>query len=146
MSSASLARTDRVATNRLLWVGPLSGVVAAVANVIVFVICQSLLSIPFMVPMGSPDAPPTPLPIFAVVMASIIPALGATVLYALLGRFTSRPTLIFLIIAVVFLVVSFWGPLGLPIDGATQLALNAMHVVAGVAIAGMLVTLGRQRG
>lgn len=145
MSSTTLARPERVAVNRLLWVAPLAGVAAAVANLLVFVLAQSIFAIPFVIPLGGPTAAPEQLPVVAVILASFIPALAAGAFYALLARFAPRPTLFFLVIAAVVLVASFFGPLGLPVAAATQFALNLMHVVAGVVISAMLVTLGRAR-
>ena len=43
-------------------------------------------------------------------------------------------------VAVVFLLISFSGPLGMPTDGATKLVLGLMHTVAGV-----IITLGLTR-
>jgi hypothetical protein len=80
-----------------------------------------------------------------VVIASVVPAIAATVFLAILGKFAPRPILVFRIISVVFLLVSFGGPLSLPVDISTKVALSVMHVVAGAVIVGMLTMLGREK-
>jgi hypothetical protein len=94
-------------------------------------------------PLAGPESAPEPLPFFAVIMASLVPAIAAAIFLAILAKFTSRAGLIFIIVSVLFLLVSFGGPFSLPVDLGTQLALSVMHLVAGLAIVGLLTTLGR---
>jgi hypothetical protein len=138
------AKTRQFQLSRLLWVGPLAGVVAAVGNLILFFIVTNLLNISLIMPMNGPDSPAEPLPALAVIMASFVPALGATFFLWLLGKFTRQAALIFQIIAVAFLLISFGGPLSLPVDSTIKLVLSLMHVVAGVAIVGILIRLGQK--
>jgi hypothetical protein len=147
MSTLSTAnvKTERVSFSRLLWVGPLAAVVAAVANLIVFVIVQSLLGITLMGPAGPGSTEMAPLPATAVIISSAVPAVAATLLLAVLGKFLAHPIRVFWIVSVVVLLLSFAGPLGLPVDAATKIILSLMHGVAAVAIVGVLTTLGRQR-
>jgi hypothetical protein len=49
------------------------------------------------------------------------------------------------IISAVFLILSFFPPLGLPVSTAVKVVLNLMHVVAAAAIVGVLTTLGREK-
>jgi hypothetical protein len=143
-TTSAAGRPVRASLAHTLLVGLLAGLVASVANLIVFFVAQAL-GAPFLVPMGGPGAPTLPLPFAAVVATSTIPGLGAAVLYWALGRFTGgRATTIFVAVAVAFGLLSLVGPLTLPIDLFTRLSLALMHIVAGVIITGGLVRSARQ--
>jgi len=143
--TTSNVKTERISFSRLLWVGPAAGVVAAVANLIVFVVAQNLVGIMLLGPAGPGSMEMIPIPAIMVVIMSVIPAIGATILLAVLGKFLARPIRVFWIISVVFLLISFASPLGLPVNVAVKVTLNLMHVVAAVAIVGILTTLGREK-
>jgi hypothetical protein len=143
-SVSSTAPSNQFSFGRLLWVGPLAGVVAAIGNLIVFFIAKGV-GVPFIMPLSGPESTPEPLPFFAVIMASVVPAIAAAIFLAILAKFTARAALIFTIVSVLFLLVSFGGPFSLPVDLATQVALSLMHIVAGVAIVGILTTYGRSQ-
>lgn len=140
MSTLAANRTSTSPLGRTLGVGLVAGLVAGVANAIFFFISRALFSLPYLVPMGGPTSPATDLPVFAVIAASTVPALGAALLYWALGRFTSRATTIFTVVAVVFGLLSLGGPVSLPIDLGTRIALSVMHLIAGV-----IITLGLTR-
>jgi hypothetical protein len=144
ITASTASNNGQFRFSRLLWVGPLAGVVAAIGNLLVFFIAKGV-GVPFVMPLNGPGSTPEPLPFFAVIVASLVPAIGAAIFLAILAKFTSRASLIFLVISVLFLLVSFGGPFSLPVDLGTQLALSLMHVVAGVVTVGMLTTLGRGR-
>lgn len=92
-----------------------------------------------MVGEYQPGSPAMALPFPMVLVASIMPALAATVAYFGLTRFTGKASRIFVIVAVLFLLLSMGGPLTLAsADTGTKLVLAAMHIVAAVAIAGPL--------
>ena len=97
--------------------------------------------------MQGPDAALEALPATMVIIASAVPAVGATILLAILGKFLAQPIRIFWIISVLFLAISFAGPFTLPATVAllTKIGLALMHVVAGAAIVGILTTLGREK-
>ena len=122
-----------------IWTSALiAGAIAAVANLVVYFIAGAA-NVPLQIAApGSSEL--QRLPFVPVVLASLIPALVATALLLVLRRFTPRADTVFQVIAVIFLVVSFSGPLGMPTDGATKFVLNLMHVVAGV-----IITLGLTR-
>jgi FtsH-binding integral membrane protein len=124
--------------------GALAAVVAAIGGIVMWVIITSVLNIALVIPMP-PDNVPTPLPVFMVIMASVVPAIGATILLAILNRFTARGLTIFQIIAIVFLLLSLIGPFMLPVDTSVKLALVALHIVVGVAITGVLTVNFRNR-
>ena len=139
------ARNERIVFKNLWWAGLVGGIAGAIGNVIVFLIAKYLFGLPLLIPLQGPGSPLEPLPVFMVIVATLASAVGATILLALLGKFAPRPILVFQIISVVFLLVSFGAPFSLPVDLGTKLALNAMHVVAAIAIVGVLTTLGRAK-
>jgi hypothetical protein len=143
MTTLSVSTGKVAPISKLLWVGPLAGAAAAVANTVVYFIGRAALG--ELYHQLGPGGPVEVLPFPAVAIASFVPALFATVLYAVLGKFTSRPTLIFVIVAVVFGLVSLGSPLTLGIDLQYRLALSLMHIVAGVTIVGVLTRLGADK-
>jgi hypothetical protein len=143
VSSASSVQREHIAYGRLWWAGLLAAVIAAVANLIVLVVTQNLLGIPVMAPAtpGSPEL--APLSAIAVITASVVPAIGATILLAILGKFLEHPIRVFWIISVVFLLISFISPLTLPVGIATKITLSLMHLVAALAIVEVLTLIAR---
>jgi len=118
--------------------------VAGAANLVVFAFEKAALGISFTLAM-QPGAVAAPLPAAMVFVESVIPALAAAVLLALLVKFTARPVLIFQIVSAVFLLMSFGGPLAVPADTLTKLGLISLHIVAAVVIVGLLTTLAREK-
>jgi hypothetical protein len=77
--------------------------------------------------------------------ASVAGAVGAAVIFAVIGRFTRRPIRLFWGIAAVGLLLSF---LPIALAGATGSSagtLAPMHVVAAATNVGLLTTLDRKR-
>jgi hypothetical protein len=64
------------------------------------------------------------LPLLMVIGVSVVAAIVATLLLAILNRFAQRPLWWFQIVAVVVLLLSFWGPLITLADAATKVALG----------------------
>ena len=129
-------RGAEVAFGRLLWVGPLAAVIAAVASVIVSTFSVTLFNIP---------SDFQPLTLGPVIVSSIVGALGATIVFAVVGRFARRPIRLFRIIAVVVLLLSFLNPL-VALPGASLsilLTLWFMHVAVAAISVGLLTTLAR---
>jgi len=115
----------------------IGGGLAAVINALLWLVL-SLVGVTIQV--ATPDGQVMDLMVAFVIGASFIPAIGAGVLLAILGRFTKNPVQIFQIIAVVFLLLSFASPLGLPVSITSKIALELMHLIAGVAITWALST------
>jgi hypothetical protein len=131
--------TNVQSTRQNIWTTALiTGAIAAVANLIVYFIAVAA-NVPLQVAApGSTEL--QRLPFVPVILASLIPALAAAALLLVLKRFTPRANTVFQVIAVVFTLVSFGGPLGQPTDDATKFVLNLMHVVAGA-----IITIGLTR-
>lgn len=121
-----------------LQTGVLAGIMAAIVNVIVYFVGQAL-GASFDIIM-QPGTPMIPLPIVAIILFSVVPALGAAVLAWALNRYVTRGNAIFVGIAVVFLLVSIIPDITMPdpVTNATRLGLIVMHFVAGGVITYLL--------
>jgi hypothetical protein len=142
-ANSTAVPTERIVLGRLWWSSLLAGLGAAVANVVVYYIVSAAGAIPQTVLIPGMNLPVTVVP---VILNSIVPAILAGVLLALLNRFTRRPVRIFRIVAAVLLVLSFANPLTIPGAPLSMiLALDFMHIVAATIIVGVLTTVPVER-
>lgn len=121
-----------VNARKLLYLAPIAGLAAAILNVILFLVGTSTGTIPadFIIPNAG-----QPLTIVPVIMASVVPALVAGLVLALLGRFTKKPLTVFNVISIVLLVVSFSSPFTVPgMPVGMIIILELMHVVVAGAV------------
>ena len=131
--------------SKLWWVGLVAAGAAALGNLIFYFISRGL-GVSYLMPVEPGSTELAPLPAGIVIFASIVPAVAATFLYAILGKLVSRPVTVFWIISAIVLLLSMALPfVNLPdtVDSATVFALEVMHVIAAAAIVGVLTTLGR---
>ena len=108
--------------------GLTAGLIAAVINTLVWFIGNAIDTLSIPLPM-------TPI-------SSLIGVAAGGVLYAILSRFTSHANTIFIVIAVIFLILQIFPPIGamstpvmpgFPLFNlATVVAAEIMHLVAGV--------------
>jgi hypothetical protein len=147
MSSIALSSSEPEASRSLSWgryaLISLATVVAAVlANVLVYFIGSAVVGYdPLFIVLAN---------VSATILFTVVPAIVAVLLYAVLVRFSSNPARIFTNIAIVVLIVSLIPDLTyIPsVPGATSgqtAILMLMHVVAAAVIVGMLTTLTRSR-
>jgi hypothetical protein len=138
MTTSTLNNTTTPSIVSYLQTGVIAGVIAAIANVIVYFVGQAV-GASFEIIM-QPGTPITPLPIFAIVMFSVVPAIGAAVLAWALNRYVARGNQIFVGIAVVFLLLSLIPDITMPdpVTNATRIGLIIMHFVAGGVITYLL--------
>lgn len=134
----TIAQDARSTTGELIKAGLLAAVVAALGNILVLFVSQSIGGLSIEIPAQPGSTQLMPLSVPAVIGASAVPALGATLLLAILGRLTDRALRIFQIIGVLFLLVSFAPVLGVPAGTSVLIVLGLMHAFAGVAIIGIL--------
>lgn len=138
------AGEEQIAYRRLLWVGPLAGLSAAVANAVVYLVASAVGAMPRIDVSGLTGQ--GPITLGAVVLESFVPALLAAALFALFGQFTRRSVRNFRVLAAVLLVLSFASPLNLLEVPTVMIAtLFIMHVVVAVLIVGVLTTLARDQ-
>lgn len=83
------------------------------------------------------------LTVFPIVMASIIPALIASMVFFLLEKFTQNGFKIFRILSIILMVLSFLNPfMGIPgVTVGYAVALNLMHVTV---VAALLYFIGKK--
>lgn len=130
-SAAGTESPRRVGMNRLVKYGLLAVIVASAANALVRVIALAAFDIPAAFELF-------PLGWGPVIAFTTIGAVGATVVYGLLTRFTKRPNRTFTIVAAVALLLSFAGPVsmflaqpsGVPgFPGSVFVTLVLLHVI-----------------
>lgn len=137
------ASSDSQIRIRMLW-AVIAAVAAAVAS---WAVIGVLAGVDLRAPVfdgrtGSQDIGPT-----LVGANSLIAALAAWALLALLERYTVRSRRIWTIIALAGLVLSLGGPLsGTGIDAANRIFLLALHVVVAVVLIPLLYRTAREPG
>ena len=121
---------NKINSASLLKVAPLAGLAAAAINAILYLIGGATGIMDKAVGIPGPDGV-QPITLVPVLMSSIIPALLAGGVLALLNRFTANPLRIFGILTVVLLVLSLANPfMGIPgIPLGMGIYLDLMHVV-----------------
>jgi len=111
--------------------GLIGGGVAAIINVVLYLLGRALGSFPAtaLTPMGRP------VDVVGTVVLSVFGVLAGAVVYTILTRLmvTARANRWFLIIAIVVLVLMAPSPLGVPGAPASQIVImEIMHLVAGI--------------
>ncbi|HEY9151857.1 MAG TPA: hypothetical protein VIN60_03150 [Anaerolineales bacterium] len=125
-----MSNPPTIQLRRLLWAGPLT-VLAAIAGVLIV----RILAVLILHPVRTPPSLGWVLPS----LYTFILVTGAVLVYAVVMRFVKKnPLLVYQIIALVFLLISFYPDLRLalhPRPGTnswpTAIALMIMHIVAG---------------
>ena len=123
---------------KLWWVGPLTVLSAIVGVLIVRTIARTILPPPY-----APGLAIIMLPI----MLTLVLCTGGVLVFALVGRFAKKPIRTYIIIASIFLVISFLpdiAAVSAPMLGAGwpySITLMIMHVVAGFITVSMLIKL-----
>ena len=144
MSAQTTASTppERVATGRLWWVTLLAIAVAAIANLIIYVIATAIFSGPRQFSYLTP---------LTIVVSTVIYLLVAAIVYAVIGRYAKRPIGVFRIVALVALLLSFGAPISAALtfpaadrpDATTVIILLVMHIFAALITIGLFTTLAR---
>lgn len=128
MSAAATPTTNRT---RPLLGASAGALLALVINTIVYFAGGAVLGT--SIQASTDGATASDVPYVAVLASSVLPLfVGAGVLW-LLGRFTTSALRVWTIIAIVLTVLSLTGPLFLPVDTGSKIALILMHIGAGTA-------------
>ena len=146
-AGSNSTQNERVVPMSKLWlVGLIAAVAAAGVNLVYFFVTKSVFDIPYMI-MRGPSGPSISIDAPIIIIFNVVPAIGATILLAVLGRFLSHPFRAFLIISAVVFLVSFMLPIGLPssVETSTKIGLSLMHIPAGAIILGVLTRWGREK-
>jgi hypothetical protein len=90
---ASSARHERISFSRILIAGVIAAVSAAAANALVFFVASALGAMPqtYIVPAAG-----QPITLVPVLTSTLIGAVGATIVLAVLARFARQPIRLFL--------------------------------------------------
>ncbi|MCS7071926.1 MAG: DUF6069 family protein [Anaerolinea sp.] len=148
MSTAPVSQEQLAPAGRVWRVGAIAAAIAAVVNVIIWLIA-SVLGVPFNI--SPPQLPPIPFAI-PVVLATVVGVLAGTLVLTLMPRFSQRPITTFRTVAIIALVLSFAQPLLLltgamptsgPVGIETIIVLEIMHVAAGAVAIYFLTTRTR---
>jgi hypothetical protein len=122
---------ERTTVSRLWWAGLSAFLIAIAGNFIVRMFTGSVTFIP-------PQFAPFQIP--RITIFTLVGVLGATLLFAVLVRFTRKPIRLFWIISVIFLLISFIPNIAMFftnfVPGATPagiISLMIMHVITAAA-------------
>ena len=140
-------QNERIVPIGKLWqAGLLAAVSASFANLVFFWVTKILFAMSYIIPMGGPSGPLEPIPAGVIILFNVVPAIGATILLALLGKYAARPIRLFWIISAVIFAISFILPMTLPatVAASTKIGLSLMHIIAWPAIAVVLTKQGRE--
>lgn len=143
MSSMTSAQTSTRRGGSVLVAGIVATLAAILGNVAVFYLAALIQGGPLLGPdpTGAAALAPVPLPVPVVLTA--IGIIGATIVFALIKRFSRQPARLFLIVALVVLLLSYLPlltPIGLP--PATIAAFAVMHVVPAAIAVPILIRMG----
>lgn len=142
---STIATTEsNLRPSQLVRTALIAGVIAIISNLLIFLAAGSVANITLSIP--APDGSLIPLPIPAIVVTSLVSALGAVGVYYVLNRLTASPLRIFQIFAFVFLLLSLIPLFALPIEGSVRNFLLVMHVVTAAIIVGTITMSLANRG
>jgi hypothetical protein len=131
-------------TRRIFGQGPLGGLAAGVGNVIVLVV-GGMAGVDWHGSYAGPGSQWTTLAVGAVFVASFVPSVPATLVFAVLNRLTDRAAILFSALAALLALASLAGPAFLEnATLGTRLGLLVMHAVAAATITASLTLFGRR--
>jgi hypothetical protein len=118
--------------------GIIAGAIAGGINIILFLVGQAL-GVPFEIAVP-PDFVLTPLTLQPIFLFSFVPGIVGAILAWIFNRFVPRGNTVFVVIAVIFLLLSFYPDIAMPetVTVGTKAMLILMHIVAGGIITYML--------
>lgn len=136
--------TEHISLHKLLWVTPLTFVVAVLANEILYGTASALMPSIGQWPVAGP---------LQVLLGTLLYVILGSLVFALVFRFVPRPIRTYWIIATIALILSFTvpvslgaglGPSGVPIpDTSTVFTLVSIHIVTYLIIMSMVTQLTR---
>ena len=118
----------------------LGGIVALIINLLIYAVA-TLASVELVIPAQPGNDQLMALPLFAIVVASLVPAFAAAGLYWLLQRFVSRPALVLRVLALLIFLFSLVPVFTTGIPGSAAIFLLLMHIATAATIITALVGL-----
>lgn len=140
---ASTQLREHIVLRKLIWVGPLTIVTAAIANLIIRTIAVSIFGIPETFQY---------LQVPTVIGGTVVYLILALLAFMLVSRFALRPINFYRWLAFVALIVSFLAPImaltgEMPIPGMDInifWTMIVMHIVSALIVVGLLTTMTRE--
>lgn len=128
--------TDLETARPNLWISGFLGWVLALAGSLVLYIIATLAGIPLEIPaFGAAADGLQPLAATNLILPTLVPAIAATLYFALLRRFfAERAERIFQVTAILLLLLSLAAPLTLPVSLGNRVTLALMHIASATAI------------
>jgi MFS family permease len=131
--------TERVAWKRLWLIGLFTILASTIVNIIIATLAISLLSVP--------STSDLQLPVYSI--ATVVGALGAVLVFALINRLSRRPFQLYRIIATIVLLFTFIPDIQLlytpGYSPSAVVLLSVMHLTTYLITVGMLTTLTQAR-
>ena len=141
--SLSKSASERVSLRKLIWVGSLALAISIAANQIIRLIALNVFN-------ASPQFPP--LGVGQINFFTVLGVVGATIVFAILAKFSSHPIAWYRRIAIGALFFSFIPDAGLlgpnPLPGTSLHSVGAlviMHIVTAAIVISLLTTQTREK-
>ncbi len=133
-----------ILTGRLWSAGLVTTITTSIANLIIYLLGVAFLGVPGDSQVLQPAS---------IIITSVVTGLGATGVLWAISKFSRHTTWLFRVVAVVFLLLSFGGPIsaasggmpGVMVNTQTALTMAAMHVVTAVLAVGILTGWSRRK-
>ncbi len=137
--------SEGISYTRLSWAALLAVLLAAATNALVYFAASGLGIVSRGVLLPSPMGL-SPLTVGMVVTASVVGAIGAALVFAIIGLLAQRPVRQFRRVAAVVLVLSLVPPATIPgVPLVMRITLGVMHMVTWAVSVGLLTALARRR-
>ena len=140
---ASTISREQLVLRKLFWVGPLTIIIAAIANLVVRTIAVAFFGVPET--FQYLQAP-------YIIGSTIIFLLVALLVFMLVSRFAQRPIRFYRILALIVLCVSFLSPVMALVGVFPASGMNmhifwtmiVMHIVSAIIVVSLFTTLTRE--
>jgi hypothetical protein len=118
---------------------------AIAANVIFYLLATELLGIPMVALNQYPPPELSPLPVTDVLIFGAVFSFGASLVFLVVANISPRPSMVFVGISLVVLLLSLFMPLMIPtppVPMSTKLVLASMHVLGAAVLVPILIAVG----
>jgi hypothetical protein len=123
----------------------IASVSAIAANVIFYLLATELLGIPMVALNQYPPPELSPLPVTDVLIFGAVFSFGASLVFLVVANISPRPSMVFVGISLVVLLLSLFMPLMIPtppVPMSTKLVLASMHVLGAAVLVPILIAVG----
>jgi len=133
MNTTNNSQSENATPN--IWLSGLIGGALAFVSVLILFAVARLLGVTLLVGAPPDQTALVPLTAIQLMLFTFIPAVIATVLYAVLRLILKQnATRIFQVIAVIILLLSLGGPLSMSVSVANKIILVLMHIMTALSI------------